>query len=85
MINISFIDTEVSESQNKALDFGAIKGNGEKIHTTSYYEFCNFIADSKYLCGHNVICHDSKYIEVPKKAKFVDTLYLSPILFPNKP
>lgn len=82
---ISFIDTEVSESDNKAYDFGAVNESDDKLHTGSAHEFHSFIADAEYLCGHNVINHDSKYIEAPEKIKYIDTLYLSPLLFPNKP
>lgn len=85
MKKICFIDTEVSETDNKAYDFGAINENGEKLHTGSIHEFHSFIESSDYLCGHNIINHDSKYIEVPEKIKYIDTLYISPVLFPNKP
>lgn len=36
---IIFIDTEVSETDNKAYDFGAVNENGEKLHTGSYSKF----------------------------------------------
>lgn len=49
------------------------------------HHFSVFIADSEYLCGHNIILHDSKYIEVADTVKYIDTLFLSPLLFPNKP
>lgn len=82
---ISFIDTEVSEADNKAYDFGAVNENNDKLHTGSSHEFYSFIADAEYLCGHNIINHDAKYIEAPEKIKYIDTLYLSPLMFPNKP
>ena len=85
MKHISFIDTEVSEVDNKAYDFGAVNMNNDNLHTGSVHEFSSFIGNSEYLCGHNIINHDLKYIEVPEMVKFIDTLYLSPLLFPNKP
>lgn len=85
MKHISFIDTEVSEADHKAYDFGAVNEKGENLHTASSYEFHSFITNSEYLCGHNIINHDAKYIEVPEKTKCIDTLYLSPLMFPNKP
>ncbi len=85
MKHIFFIDTEVSEADNKAYDFGAVNENNDKLHTKSSHEFNTFIADAEYLCGHNIINHDAKYIEAPEKVKYIDTLYLSPLLFPNKP
>ena len=65
MKRITFIDTEVSVNDNKALDFGAINELNEKFHTGSAHEFQTFIADTEYLCGHNIINHDSKYIQLP--------------------
>lgn len=82
---IIFIDTEVSETDNKAYDFGAVNQNGEKLHTGSFCKFHAFISGTKYLCGHNIINHDSKYIEAPADTIYIDTLYLSPLMFPNKP
>ncbi|HEY8499530.1 MAG TPA: RecQ family ATP-dependent DNA helicase, partial [Clostridia bacterium] len=53
--------------------------------------FTEFIKDSKYVCGHNIFNHDIKYIqstiaEAGISDEFiVDTLFLSPLLFPAKP
>ena len=85
MKHISFIDTEVSEADHKAYDFGAVNETDEKLHTGSSHEFHTFITNSEYLCGHNIINHDAKYIEVSEKIKYIDTLYLSPLMFPNRP
>ncbi len=84
MKSIFFIDTEVSETSQKACDFGAVRENGDKIHTGSVNEFQSFIAGAEYLCGHNIINHDSKYIETPENAKYIDTLHISPLMFPNR-
>ena len=59
---IIFVDTEVSEADNKAYDFGAVSESGEKLHTGSFSEFNSFISNAKYLCGHNIIDHDSKSV-----------------------
>lgn len=85
MKRICFIDTEVSEADSKAHVFGAVNENNDKLHTGSAHEFYSFIEGSEYICGHNIINHDAKYIEVPESAKLIDTLYLSPLMFPNKP
>lgn len=85
MKQIVFIDTEVSVNDNKALDFGAINELNKKFHTSSAYEFQAFIANTEYLCGHNIINHDSKYIQLPAGVQLIDTLYLSPLIFPDKP
>ena len=39
MKRISFIDTEVSESDNKAHDLGAVKANYGKLHMRSLHLF----------------------------------------------
>ena len=85
MKHICFVDTEVSEAENKAYDFGAINEINDKFHTGSIHEFHDFISKSEYLCSHNIVNHDSKYIEPPESVQFIDTLYLSPLMFPNKP
>ncbi len=85
MKRIFFIDTEVGELNHKAFDFGAVNENDDKLHTGSASEFQGFIAGAEYLCGHNIINHDARYIEIPENVKFIDTLYLSPLMFPNKP
>ncbi len=85
MKHIFYIDTEVSEADNKAYDYGAVSANDDKLHTGSAHEFHSFIAEAEYLCGHNIVGHDAKYIEAPDTVKYIDTLYLSPLLFPNKP
>ena len=85
MKSIAFIDTEVGEKDKKAYDFGAIDNLGNRLHTGVPYEFQKFIEGKDYICGHNIIEHDSKYISIPENAQLIDTLYLSPLLFPNKP
>lgn len=86
---IVFIDTEVDTGTRKVLDYGAVNSLRDKLHTNSESEFTEFISGNKFICGHNIIAHDLKYIlEAVEKsgAEFaVDTLYLSPLLFPQKP
>ena len=85
MKKITFIDTEVAVEDKKAYDYGAINEIYEKIHTGKASKFNEFISDSEYLCGHNIVNHDSQYIEVSSSVQLIDTLYLSPLMFPNKP
>lgn len=85
MKKITFIDTEVGVEDKKVYDYGAINEIHEKIHTGKASEFNEFISDSEYLCGHNIVNHDSQYIEVSSSVQLIDTLYLSPLMFPNKP
>ena len=86
---IVFIDTEVSINEKKVCDIGVIKDENTVLHSASIDKFYHFIADAKFICGHNIIHHDLKYLpfaeEKKLKAKAIDTLYLSPLLFPKRP
>ena len=82
---IVFIDTEVGVSIQKAQDFGAVRDDGAVLHTHSTKEFNDFIYKCDILCGHNIIGHDLKYIQLQKRYQVIDTLPISPLLFPNKP
>ncbi|WP_242120909.1 RecQ family ATP-dependent DNA helicase [Aestuariivivens sediminicola] len=90
MNNIVFIDTEVDVKSKKILDVGGTTGNGDNLHSNSVAELLNFIGQKEYVCGHNIIKHDISYIEkatnrIISNVKIIDTLYLSPLLFPSKP
>ena len=85
MKSIAFIDTEVSTEDNKSYDFGAIDNSGKQLHTGVPHEFFSFIENKDFICGHNIVDHDAKHTVIPEKAKLIDTLYLSPLLFPNRP
>ena len=80
-----FIDTEVSVDSKKVKDYGAVREDGAVLHTQSASEFSAFVSNADILCGHNIIHHDLKYIQLHKTYTIVDTLPLSPLLFPNKP
>lgn len=88
---ITFIDTEIEPNQGKILDIGAIKENGNQFHKASLREFVQFLQGDNYVCGHNILNHDIIYISKVlceagiKSSNIIDTLYLSPLLFPTKP
>jgi ATP-dependent DNA helicase RecQ len=88
MKNIAFFDTEVSMKTKKIVDFGAIKSSGEWIHEDNLSRLIDFLLSVDFICGHNIIHHDLKYLDtsVTKANKFlIDTLYLSALLFPQQP
>jgi ATP-dependent DNA helicase RecQ len=91
MKSIVFIDTEIEPKSGKILDIGSIKGDGSSFHSNSVADFIKFLNGVQYVCGHNIFQHDLKYIQKTIKAagiinaNFIDTLYLSPLLFPTKP
>jgi ATP-dependent DNA helicase RecQ len=90
MKNIAFIDTEVDVKSKKLLDVGGITMNSSRIHSNSAKELRAFINGKDYLCGHNILKHDLPILEKALNHSFsdiqtIDTLFLSPLLFPTKP
>lgn len=86
MSNIVYFDLEISNN-GKILDIGAVDQNGVTFHSSILGEFLEFISSAEYLCGHNIVSHDICYLKpyLRKSYKLIDTLYLSPILFPERP
>ncbi|MCM1084344.1 MAG: RecQ family ATP-dependent DNA helicase [Clostridium sp.] len=93
---IVFVDTEVDPRSKKVKDIGAIRTVvpvssvvGRQFHSDNTEKFEAFIKNAFFLCGHNIIKFDLKYIfsSVEKAGikSVIDTLYLSPLLFPQKP
>lgn len=91
MNSIVFIDTEIELNSGKILDIGGVKDNGSSFHSNSLNEFRTFLTGSKFICGHNILNHDLKYIQKVVNdagilpSHIIDTLFLSPLLFPARP
>ncbi len=91
MSRITFLDTEAPTKTEKILDIGCINENGDILHSASLDDLQKFLMGSEYICGHNLINHDLKYLKkyfgnnFEEEYKLLDTLYLSPLLFPKKP
>ena len=71
---ISFIDTEVEPRHGKVLDIGGFRSDGREYHGRSIRDFANFLDGTNYLCGHNIINHDLKYLEsaIPSVGRMKD-------------
>ena len=82
---IAFFDTEVNPQTKKVADYGVVREDGAVLHTHSKTDFDAFISMCDTLCGHNIINHDLKYIALRGNPTIVDTLFLSPLLFPKRP
>lgn len=86
---VTFIDTEVDPENERIMDIGGINTDGDVFHSPSIHEFRSFISGTGFLCGHNIIHHDLYYLNRVMDSKInipaIDTLYLSPLLFPKKP
>jgi ATP-dependent DNA helicase RecQ len=88
---LAFIDAEIQPRSGRILDIGSVKSDGSIFHSNSLADFLKFLAGTEYICGHNILNHDLKYLQNPilagglQNLKFIDTLYFSPLLFPAKP
>ncbi|MGE5356606.1 MAG: RecQ family ATP-dependent DNA helicase [Deltaproteobacteria bacterium] len=91
MNSIAFLDLEIDPRNQKILDIGGIYDDGQIFHKSSIAEFIHFLNGAKYICGHNIFNHDIKYIGKAlshsgiNRENIIDTLFLSPLLFPTKP
>lgn len=85
---VVFIDSEI-DADGKIRDLGAVRLDGASLHTANLAEFAEFAAGADFLCGHNIFCHDLKYLAplLPRLRQMpvIDTLHLSPLLFPQRP
>ena len=91
MATIAYIDTETDSNGKKVLDIGGIRTDGSEFHGRVIAHFAEFLKNADYVCGHNIFHHDLKFVApalfyagIPAE-KAIDTLYLSPLLFPRKP
>jgi len=91
MNSIAFIDTEIEPKSRSILDIGGLKDNGSSFHSNSIADFIKFLNGTEFICGHNIINHDLLYIQKAlmdaniDSANIIDTLFLSPLMFPQKP
>ncbi|HUN02248.1 MAG TPA: DEAD/DEAH box helicase [Niabella sp.] len=91
MNSIAFVDTEIDAKSRKILDIGSVMHNGNLFHSNSITDFIKFLNETAFICGHNIFNHDIKYIDKAlsdagiNSTNIIDTLFLSPLLFPAKP
>lgn len=91
MNSIAFVDTEIEPNSREILDIGGVKSDGNSFHSNSIAGFIKFLNGTEFICGHNILTHDLQYIQKAvtdakiNSANIIDTLYLSPLLFPTKP
>ena len=83
----AFIDVEVGMKDHRIHDIGALRWDRAIFHSANKKELLDYLKDVDFVCGHNIIHHDAKYLfgDVPHQWMLVDTLYVSPLLFPEKP
>lgn len=94
MQGIAFFDLEVKtqpKTKNEYIDLYGAYYEGNPLSTRSLAAFEQFVVGAKYLCGHNIFRHDIPHLEKAGaseallKSTFIDTLYLSALLFPSRP
>ena len=90
MAYIVFFDTEIQPESGKILDIGALRDDGAQFHSPSTSSFSEFVKGTSFFCGHNIIAHDLHYVDAALSAAApnylaIDTLCLSPLLFPMRP
>ena len=83
----AIVDVEVGWNDHKIHDIGGLLSNGAVYHNASKRGLLDFISDVDYVCGHNIIHHDANYLfgDEHQRWLLVDTLYMSPLLFPERP
>lgn len=85
--NVCFFDLEVDPDKGRIFDFGAVLMDGSTFHSTNQEAFLKFVKGAEFFCGHNVLAHDISFLEAKGVTllKPIDTLLLSPLLFPKRP
>ncbi len=58
----AIVDVEVGLKDHKIHDIGALRQDGATFHKASKEELFDFLRDTDYLCGHNIIHHDAQYL-----------------------
>lgn len=83
----AFVDVEVGVKNHKIQDIGALRYDGATLHKNSKADLQAFLRHIDFLCGHNIVHHDAKYLFGDERQPWalVDTLYMSPLLFPERP
>ena len=88
--SILFFDLEIPKGATKITDIGALFGPVQ-YHGNSIEKLHEILYNAEYICGHNIIEYDiPKLREIAKTPGIenklhIDTLILSPLLFPKKP
>lgn len=81
----------MNPGNRKITDIGGVKDDGSLFHKDTLVKFIQYLNGTEFICGHNLFDHDLKYIGKAihkagvKPENIVDTLVLSPLLFPAWP
>jgi len=87
MSDLLFFDIETTDAQ-QVVEIGVVNSNGMQNRYKSFGECKSIFESAKYIVGHNILEHDLKFVPATfdlSQVKFIDTLRLSPLLFPKAP
>ena len=85
---VVFLDTEFSADGKRLLDVGAIDSEGRILHEKAPAALLKFLKGADVAAGHNIVEFDAPMLAEKGAAialPLADTLFLSSLLFPNKP
>jgi ATP-dependent DNA helicase RecQ len=88
--SVLFFDLETGKPDNTISNIGALLAAGQ-LHGPSVDKFASFGSGASCICGHNIVAHDLPALRKHDNAAVIlekpviDTLLLSPLLFPRKP
>ncbi len=98
MADIVFIDLEVSQVKEHIKGYGVARAEipvksvnaiKNSYDGTSIFKFNDICSGAFFVCGHNIVSFDSVHLENEgldrSDLKMIDTLFMSPLLFPKKP
>jgi|APTNR8051073442_1049403.scaffolds.fasta_scaffold03264_5 ATP-dependent DNA helicase RecQ len=86
--DVLFLDLEIVG--DRLVDVGAVQG-AKELHERSTTRLESWIDAAEIVAGHNIVKHDAPFLrkklkrEVFAGKRFVDTLFWSALLFPEKP
>ena len=85
---VAFLDLEADGEGRKILDIGALREDAA-FHSAMLPSLFEFLRGTETLCGHNIYHYDLPLLRKISGRQWtgpvIDTLYLSPLLFPKKP
>ena len=58
----AIVDVEVGMQDHKIHDIGALRCDGAVYHQASKTDLFVFLQDVDFVCGHNIIHHDTKFL-----------------------
>jgi ATP-dependent DNA helicase RecQ len=88
---IAFFDLETSGTGEQIINAGAVTTDGRRFRDASAQKLTEFLKPYAFISGHNIVKHDLPALhkaypsDTISADRIIDTLLLSPLLFPNKP